>query len=761
VRRLLTTAILGAAGAGVIALTAPLSSASPGAVRGTVSQAAGTSRAAGRIAFSVPTIVDPIHAWGEPSISVDLPRGEVFASGPTGTGTQRSMWEGSFDGGRTFRIITPGPVPTAQQSEEDPPGGGDTDLNYDHTGREFFVDLYALVCNRSATTTNGGATVSQSFDACGLNPGADRPWLAVYDPPRGTPHLSKYKGRTPLIYLEYNNLNGPGPNSGAEWNKSTDGLNWTNADNGVSPVTEAIYSPFGPDGYPAIDQETGKIFQAAGYPSGNTYDLDLNIGTPDAQGNLTFLDAPKSPGGGPNTAGLIHIVRGLPGSPDTLFSVASMDSARNLFVAYGVNDTNKPSVDQVYVVAASAASGWRKWTRPVEVSDGSTRTGDAVNVFPWIKAGGPGRVDVVWYGSNKRVDPSSQNHQAWNVFMDQAVFPVNSKGAITGKAPAKTLVRVSPHPAHYNDVCLLGSDCITAQGNRNLADFFTVTIDRSGAAEVIYDDTSNGLAQPGFTPSGNQTLDHAGAALVTIARQDSGMGLFGHPVHGSSNAPVGGISDPSGDARYPVIGGHNVAGMDILGSSLHLDRDHGRLVVTTRVADLSKPAATASTIPGTQLLEYVTRWQMGNILYYAGMSTTSSGQRSFYAGKTASVDLCSVSACDPHVLTYPESGSGGTTERGTESCPRKPSARNPCTITIMVKVGDVGRPSPRSLLEEVGAYAFAASHAQGQTTNGQAQADNVPLEVDGACCFDFEGFLQPPTSKHHGKRDSDGDYDRN
>jgi len=54
---------------------------------------------------------------------------------------------------------------------------------------------------------------------------------------------------------------------------------------------------------------------------------------------------------------------------------------------------------------------------------------------------------------------------------------------------------------HYNDICLAGSGCIASQGNRNLADFFAVTIDHTGAAEIVYDDTSNGLAQPGFTPT--------------------------------------------------------------------------------------------------------------------------------------------------------------------------------------------------------------------------------------------------------------------
>jgi hypothetical protein len=713
-------------------------------------------RGTARITFSVPTVVDPIHTYGEPSIEFNAARNQLFASGPTGTGTQRSEWEASVDHGRTFRVINPGPVPTAAQSSPGPkPGGGDTDINSDRSGKEYFIDLYALECLRSATTSNGGATAQQSFNGCGGHVGADRQWLAVYDPAPGASHESAYNGKTPLIYEEFNNLVGNGGNGDAQWNKSTDGLHFTNATTGVTQTNEVNYSPFGSDGYPAIDQVTGKVFEAAGRSTGNTFALDLNIGTPDANGNLTFLDKPtSSSGGGPNTAGLIPIATKLPASPDTLFTVLSMDSARNLFVVYTVDNTDKPNQDQTYVSAASAASGWKKWTKPVQVSNASTTTGDAVNVFPWIKAGGPGRADAVWYGSNKAVDPSTQAHQAWNVFMSQVVFPVNTSGAITGAPPTKTLVKVSPHPMHYNDICLAGSACITQQGNRNLADFFSVTIDRSGAAEIVYDDTSNGLVQPGFTPGNLQLVDHAGAGVVTIARQASGMGLYGRPVKGSSPRPVLGMRDRAGDALYPVIGGKKIPSMDILRSSLaYMSSGGPKLRVTMKVANLNGASAAVGKISGTQMLEYVTRWQMGNTLFYAGMSTAGSGSQSFYAGKTGSVDLCSVSACFPHVLTYAESGSGGQSEHGTVSCPKKPSAKRPCTITIFVSAGDIGGPKGGKLLQEVGAYAFAVSHPQGTTNNVQAQADSVPLEIDGLCCYNFNGLTPapPPVKRHHKK----------
>src|SRR5438034_11397912 len=200
--------------------------------------------AAPGIAFSTPTVVDPIHTNGEPDIGID-PQGRFFVSGPTGTGTQRSTWFGSVDGGQTFRVM-------AQKRPPDPiigipapgPGGGDTDINFDRSGKQYFADLYALSCLRVAVTgpVNSGATDQENFypGGCAGFPGADRQWLGVYDPAPGTPNQSAYKaagGQTPLIYLAFNNIVGPGPNGGSQWNKSTDGLNFVNATGDEIPTT--------------------------------------------------------------------------------------------------------------------------------------------------------------------------------------------------------------------------------------------------------------------------------------------------------------------------------------------------------------------------------------------------------------------------------------------------------------------------------------------------------------------------------------------
>src|SRR5438876_1832185 len=727
---------------GIAALLSGASLATVPVASGSGSASATASSSSG-IGFQVPTVVDPIHTNGEPDIAIDV-QSRVFVSGPTGTGTQRSTWFGSVDGGQTFRLMAQKTPPSPVIGVAAPaPGGGDTDINFDRSGKQYFTDLYALTCLRVAVTgpTNSGAADQEDIYPGGCNgvPGADRQWLAVYDPAPGTPNQSAYKaagGKTPLIYLEFNNVVGPGPNGGAQWNKSTDGLTFVNATADEIPSTGpgVGYSPFGPDGYPAIDQVTGKVFQAAGCTIGNgctSNGIFLNIGTPDATGTLHFLDAT---GTGQDLTKLIKIADTPTASPDTLFSVLSMDSARNLYVVWCIS-ANDWTKRQVFVSAASAAGGWSTWTPPRQVSDASTGTGDAVNVFPWIKAGGPGRADAVWYGSDKSVDPSSQSGQKWNVFMSQVVYPTNATGGLTGAAPSTRLVKVTPHPMHYNDICLQGTGCIESQGNRNLADFFEITIDARGAAEIVYDDTSNGLVQPGFTPDNQQLVDHAGAGVITIAQQSAGPGLFGTNISGPSNSPVTGLSDVSGDALYPVIGGVSVPGMDILSSQLSLSSR--TLTVTAKVADLTNPALTIARVPGAAFVQYVTRWQMGNTIYYAAMENTALNEPTFFAGKAQSVDLCSVSACFPHVITYPEPSFGGAAETGSVSCPASPSASNPCTLTIAVKVADVGGPTGSNVLEEVGGYAFASAHPQGALTNAQAEADDVPLEIDGVCCYNF------------------------
>src|SRR5262249_55179670 len=150
---------------------------------------------------------------------------------------------------------------------------------------------------------------------------------------------------------------------------------------------------------PSIDQVTGKVFQAEYL--GNT--VMLNIGTPDAAGNLTFLDVPSTASPCGDRSKLITVATNVPNLSGEAanFVVSGMDSARNLYVVW-VGKSDSPAQRQTWVSAASAASGWRNWTAPVQVSSSPSM----VSIFPWIAAGGAGRADAVWYASDITADPS-------------------------------------------------------------------------------------------------------------------------------------------------------------------------------------------------------------------------------------------------------------------------------------------------------------------------------------------------------------------
>ena len=724
-------------------------------------------RAAGDpITFSTPTVMSPTESVGEPTIAISpAADSTVYASGPWGSGTQRSIWFASADGGRSFRVVNQcnpqsGEVaaecqpPSAVAGSPNPPGGGDTDQRVDSSGQDYFADLWALSCDRVATTTDFGAHANQNALGCNRTntsgsthvsqSASDRQWLSIYDPKlTGAVTSAPDAALGKVIYMEFNGVasvdQGPG---GCFWVKSTDGVTYSDADH--------FLGHYGCDGYPSVDQVTGDVFQPAGG--------QLQIGVPDAQGNLTFLD---DAGGNAIGHQLINFAGGV-GATDILFAVSSMDSGRNLHITWTAGgDPNTGAGGQIYTTVASAKTNWTHFATPVQVSTAPSIT----NVFPWVASGAAGRSDSVWYGTSDGGDPSANNGQQWYPFMAQTVWPVDADGAVTLAAPTTTMVRVSPHPTHYNSICLAGTNCIESKGDRNLADFFSVAIDHSGAALVEYDDTTNGLEEAGFTPS-NGLADHAGAPLVTIARQDGGPGVLGSDVTLRPGevgaAPTDGISDPGGDALYPVIGGTAVNALDLTGTHLSLSADGSTLTVSMDVADLSAAGVTSafSSVPGSAFLQYVTRWEMcppdsstetnNCTIYYAEAETTPAGQGNsaavqYFAGKAQSIDLCSVSACDPHAIYFPESPSSqvptatGNPETGSLTCPDTPSAATPCTLTINVATADIGGANAQSLLEEVGSYSFAAARPQAAITFPQAEADQLPLEVDGVCCFNFQG----------------------
>ncbi|MBK5308282.1 MAG: hypothetical protein JJD92_16485 [Frankiaceae bacterium] len=669
----------------VVALALGAAALAPSAQGATASSA---------VTFDVPRIVDPIHVYGEPNLEVNPKTGAVHATGPQGTGTQRSIWNVSVDGGDSYRIVqnlpensdraaVTGALPSKSALG---PGGGDTEIKISRDGRAWFNDLAALASFTSVTTTDDGKTTSVANPLAIPKPVGDRQWMALYDPQPSDNPISPYKGKVPLNYMEYaDQVNGD------DIAISTDGEDYSKSA-GIF-ANDGVHNPN--HGTTLVDQHTGKFLSMSTDKGNNS--LALVVGVPAADATLTFHY---------NT-----IATDLIGDPQTLFPVLTQDGARNLYAVW----IDGKTYQTWYSWAPPGADNeWKVWSEPRQISSPPSNVG----VFPWVAAGkAPGIINVAWYGTDKTLKqlgpdgPSAKLGQTWELWFAQ-VDKANSS------APHVVQVKAAPHPMHYNDICLLGTLCISGEGNRNQADFFKVLVDpNSGRPRIIYTDSSNRLSQTGA----DSAADHQGAALDTVVTLNTGLNSnTGQPLTPKeSTAPVSSWTDPAGDALFKPLGGAKVPGADVL--SVEMKLEGGNVVANLKLAGALGTAATGA---GTPTAQVVVRWQMGDTLYYIAAEATPAGPLAYYGGKTDSVDLCSVSGCKPNYLTYNAFPNAGTAQ-GSGSA-------DGGTIQIKVPASALGSPTTSSLLESAMAFVTASPHSGVvPQNNGTDFADIAPLQLEG------------------------------
>ena len=718
----------------------------------------GLVHAATPLGFATPTIVDPVNLYGEPDLRQDRAHPNVwYASGPWGTGTQLSIWNRSTDGTHTFRELRDHPDPLhTGGSLRMPPGGGDTEIAIDHTGKFYGADLGALISQKAITSPDQGVTINeQPVPRVFQDPnaaGTDRQWFGLWDPPDpAAAHAnSAYKGAFPVNYMVYLRAVDPACTAtyataaaaigcemvassvpSASGDTSQVGLDYgcspSSTDTGTSNCPQWLLSG---DGYVFLDQLTGKVVQSMDY-------VDPTAANPVDQAAVEVI-APGSTGYMDASSAKRHIVATLDGAgTGALFPVIAEDSARNAYYVWveRPSDSSKPRKSTGWQVFYSwsppgADSQWDHWSKPIRVSHGPSTTA----IMPWVVAGSDGNIDLAWYGTNSNTaNPEDEGQSAdasWYIYMAQV------SGADTA-SPSITQVKAYDRPMHHGSICLSGTGCIQKQGNRNLADFFEITADAQGAAYIVFDNTANDLIQQVPVvqqPLPEGTIDHKGAELVEVARQVSGMGIYGTPISAPSDVGVNGITSAAGDALYDPINGTNNPGLDIQGVSLTANGD--KLEATVRIADPSQMAAAATAI-GAPFVDVLVRWEYNSTLYFAAAEVNpTGGTPTFFDGAAQSIDLCSVSACDPHVMTYPGADIAPGTSHATTGAVTAGSGGAPGTITIDVPRADVGGPHNGERLDSVGAYSLASLLSFDMPLpNAMAENDMVPVEIDGACCF--------------------------
>lgn len=445
----------------------------------------------------------------EPQIRSD-PVGTFYISSENGLGSGTDAWS-STDGGHSYGSLPqPNEVSSTSGSTTGfAPGGGDTDLTTAPAKNSAGTDnLYV------ASLTLGSVTVSLSEDGghtwandvtSAKVPGDDREWIAAAG-------ANDY-------YLSYHAI-GAGDQIIVNQGQVVAGQPTTAATyDAIDPAQTDIYLSTELDneiGNIAVDPKTGDVYQVfAGCPPSPTQIVTcpafntayMAVGVPTTTGGvttLTFTDyvifsSPSS------TAGF-----------DNNFPAVAVDKAGNVYATWS-NDQN--------VYLAYSTDHGQHWSKPQKVNHGSAAT---AAIYPWLTAGAPGKVDLVFYGT-----PAGANYQTcgqngkytcqnepWSVFFSQNLNVLG--GGSWTQATATPVV-------HHGGVCQGGISCTSSgNDNRDLYDDFGVAASPvTGLASITYSDDqyadNTGTANAGecTQPQDNTvSCDH-----TDYATQTSGNGI--------------------------------------------------------------------------------------------------------------------------------------------------------------------------------------------------------------------------------------------
>lgn len=292
-------------------------------------------------------------------------------------------------------------------------------------------------------------------------------------------------------------------------------------------------------------------------------------------------------------------------NPSNIFVQMTIDRGGNLYYTWsqtqGASTTSsqgkrtdpgspreKAGEQDIYYTYSTGGGLTGTWATPINLTKES---GDSA-VFPWMVAGDPGQVDLVYYKSNSGlnsnvalVDESGQpcdddaapgcdpNPAVWNTYFAQ------SQNALNTGANFKS-VQVTAQPNHIGVLCTGGLGC---DEDRDLLDFITVDVDRLGAAHIAYSDDNRRRA--------SDTQDF-------MTRQIAGNGVFKNQTITLRSAwPIRdhAVSDRAGDVFDPAsVPKGSCPGMDLLGMTMDRSGDLLRATLTLNGA----PTATGATACG-------------------------------------------------------------------------------------------------------------------------------------------------------------------
>lgn len=437
------------------------------------------------IGFDAPVFVDQNLGGGEPSVIYD-PKAHDYVytahegttltdhDGIAGSPDTSANWLGNYrnqvnvwwspDGFDWTKVSWNGTGFTNNPATNT--GFSDPDLTLDQGGRLYNTGI-DLANDALFSSTDGGKSWPTGTINCH---DGDRPWLAG--------------GRPNEVFLATDTAEGT---LSHQIFQSTDGGASCSPtgipDAGTIPKTSRLdggdsYTGYGKLRYDNHGSLSGGLVEPIEVSGKNGF---VGVGV----GVLKNADQAFSTGKG---SFVPHVASATQGLLDNMPAIA-IDSAGNIFLTWSDKPTaggNATGLNHVYL--DMSRDGGVTWLpHPIVVAQ--ARQGNAPHsgtvLWPWLAAGSPGNVSVVWYQYDQVVPNPDQATCACNVsVMDSNIFGVG-----TAKMHRYT-IDAAGRPIHIGGICQSGTTCVATGQDRRLGDYFTNNLDARGCVLIATGDTT-------------------------------------------------------------------------------------------------------------------------------------------------------------------------------------------------------------------------------------------------------------------------------
>jgi hypothetical protein len=382
-----------------------------------------------------------------------------------------------------------------------------------------------------------------------------------------------------------------------------------------------------------------------------------------------------------------------------LFPVVAADSAGNVYAAWA---------DGFKVQYAFSKNQGTTWSKAYQVNPdnrGTTPDAGRADVFPWIAAGSGGRLDVVWYhgaggDTSAHRDPGTAPTQ-WTVAFAQ-LLSANTSDAKSNPTPNLSALNQNVAGViHTGDVCQNGLNCDVLGGDRTLLDFFEVSVDKAGRANIAYasDVTSPGSATVMY-------VRQNGGLSATTGKKITPDKVVPLTLNSGTSCPGPQVIDPYGDAYPSVTTGANETNVDSadIGAVRFTTPDATHLQVAMTIKNL-----TITPVLGTVSTLYFAYWSYNGMNYFLQASTN---------GPVQEYDDGTVGAGGSLNYVGSPAGQWNTGPDGT--------------IVWTVDRADIGAPANGAVLQNTSADDHGSFTVQGSGLRYVAYIDRAPDVGSGA-----------------------------